>query len=325
MGSRLIICENYIKLRQSTTKLVGFEFGNVICKFGVNIIKSKLIRMKKLLLITLAFTMSYAINAQIKTPAPSPGAKIEQTVGLTEVAVEYSRPAMRGRTIYGDLVPFDKLWRTGANTRTKVTFSNDVKVGGHTLKAGSYAIFSIPQKDMWDVIFYTEHEGGGAPQELDENKVAARFMVDVQGMPMDIESFTITIDDITSSSAVIGILWEKTYVGIKFEVPTDEAVLASINTVLSNDPKAADYYAAATYYSSENKDIKTAKEWMDKAMSMTEKPAFWQLRQQSLIYAKSGDKQGAIAIAKKSLAGAEEAGNADYIKMNTESIAEWEQ
>lgn len=281
--------------------------------------------MKNLLLLTLAFTMSYAINAQVKTPAPSPGSKIEQTVGLTEVAVEYSRPAMRGRAIYGDLVPFDKLWRTGANARTKVTFSNDVKVLGHDLKAGSYAIFSIPQKDMWDVIFYTEFEGGGTPKELDENKVAARFMVDVQAMPMDIESFTITIDDVTSTSAVLGILWEKTYVGIKFEVNTDEAVLASINEALSNDPTAADYYAAATYYLSEDKDIKMAKEWMDKAMSMSEKPAYWQLRQQSLIYAKAGDKEGAIAIAKKSLAGAEEEGNADYVKMNKESIAAWMQ
>lgn len=281
--------------------------------------------MKKLLVMVLAFTFSYGVNAQVQTPAPSPAAKVEQKVGLTDVSVEYSRPAMRGRAIFGDLVPFDKLWRTGANSRTKVTFSNDVKVGGHDLKAGSYAIFSIPQKDMWDIIFYSEYEGGGAPQELDENKVAARFMADVQAMPMDIQSFTITIDDLTSSSAVIGILWEKTYVGIKFEVPTDEAVLASINTALSNDPKAGDYYAAATYYLSEEKDIKTAKEWMDKAMSMTEEPAFWQLRQQSLIYAKAGDKQGAITIAKKSLAAAEAAGNADYIKMNKESIAAWMQ
>lgn len=279
--------------------------------------------MKKLLLIMLAFTMSYAVNAQIQTPAPSPASSLEQKVGLTDVSIEYSRPAMRGRTIFGDLVPYGKVWRTGANARTKVTFSDDVTVGGKTLKAGSYAIFTIPQAAKWEVIFYTEYAGGGAPQELDESKVAARVMAEVYPVEMDIQSFTITIDDITNSSAVIGIMWERTYVAVPFEVPTDKAVMASIESALAG-PSANDYYNAAGYYLSEGKDASKAKEWIDKAMSMIEKPAFWQLRQQSLIYAAAGDKKGAIAIAKKSLAASEEAGNADYIKMNKDSLAEWQ-
>lgn len=279
--------------------------------------------MKKLLLIMLVFTMSYAVNAQINTPAPSPAAKIEQKVGLTDVAIEYSRPAMRGRTIFGDLVPYGKIWRTGANARTKVTFSDDVTIGGKTVKAGSYAILTIPQASKWEVIFYTDYQGGGAPQELDETKVAARVMADVYPIEMDIQSFTISFDDITSSSAVIGIMWERAYIPVPFAVHTDKAVMASIDAALAG-PSANDYYNAASYYLSEGKDAAKAKIWIDKSMSMTEKPAFWQLRQQSLIYAAAGDKKGAIAIAKKSLAASIEAKNDDYIKMNKESLAEWQ-
>ena len=271
----------------------------------------------------LVFTMSYAVNAQINTPAPSPAAKIEQKVGLTDVAIEYSRPAMRGRTIFGDLVPHGKIWRTGANARTKVTFSDDVTIGGKVVKAGSYAILTIPQASKWDVVFYTDYQGGGAPQEFDETKVAARVMADVYPIEMDIQSFTISIDDITSSSAVIGIMWERSYIPVPFAVHTDKAVMASIDSALAG-PSANDYYNAASYYLSEGKDAAKAKMWIDKSMSMTEKPAFWQLRQQSLIYAAAGDKKGAIAIAKKSLAASVEAKNDDYVKMNKESLAEWQ-
>jgi hypothetical protein len=280
--------------------------------------------MKKLLLIMFAFTISYAVNAQISSPAPSPASKIEQKVGLTDVTIEYSRPAMRGRTIFGNLVPYGKIWRTGANARSKVTFSDDVTVGGKTVKAGSYAILTIPQATKWEVIFYTDYLGGGAPQEIDETKVAARVMADVYPVEMDIQSFTITVDDITSSSAVIGIMWERTYVPVAFGVPTDAVVMASIDSALAG-PSAGDFYSAAAYYLSEGKDVAKAKEWIDKSMSMTKAPAFWQLRQQSLIYAAAGDIKGAIEIAKKSLAESEKAGNADYVKMNKESLAEWMQ
>ncbi|MBT8273926.1 MAG: DUF2911 domain-containing protein [Bacteroidia bacterium] len=280
--------------------------------------------MKKLILLLLVFTFTFSVNAQIETPAPSPAAKIEQKVGLTDVTVEYSRPSMRGRVIFGNLVPFGKVWRTGANARTKVTFSDDVTVGDKTLKAGSYGILTIPHAESWDVIFYTEADGGGAPAELDKSKIAATVNAPVQAMPMDIQSFTISIDDITSNDAVIGFLWEKTYVGVKFGVPTDATVMASIDKTMGG-PGFGDYYAAAGYFLSEGKDIAKAKKWIDKAMAMNDNPRFWQLRQQSLIYAAAGDKKGAIDLAKKSLAAAEEAGNADYIKMNKESIAEWMQ
>lgn len=263
------------------------------------------------------------VELKITTPQPSPFGTVTQKVGLTDVAIEFSRPGMKGRTIFGDLVPYGKIWRTGANANTKVTFSSDVIVDGQTLKAGSYGIYSIPNKDKWEVMFYSEADKRGVPRDWDDAKVAAKTSVDVYPLPMGIETFTISIDDVTNNSASIGIMWEKAYVGIKFEVPTDELVEANIDAVLSATPKAGDYYNAAVYYSQNDKDIKKASEWMDKAMSMTEKPAFWQLRQQSLIYAKAGDTENAIATAKKSLAGAQEAKNDAYIKMNTESLKEW--
>ena len=278
--------------------------------------------MKKIMLFFPVFAISFCSYSQIQTPQPSPFSKVEQQVGLTDVTLEYSRPNMRNRAIFGDLVPYGKVWRTGANARTKITFSDDVTVGNATLKAGTYAIFSIPNKTSWEVIFYTEHAGGGAPQTLDESKVAARVVAEVYPMPMKIETFTMTFDDLTSNSGVLPMLWEEVYVGVQFNVPTDAKAAASIEKVMAG-PSSNDYYSAASYYFQEGKDIAKAKEWIDKAISMSAKPAFWQLRQQSLIYAKAGDKKGAIEVAKKSLAASEDAKNEDYIKMNKDSLKEW--
>jgi hypothetical protein len=280
-------------------------------------------KMKKLITLLMVFAVTFTVNAQIETPQPSPLQKIEQKVGLTDVSVQYSRPSMKGRTVFGDLVPYGKLWRTGANQNTMVTFSTDVMVGESTLKAGSYAIFSKPNKDNWEVIFYSDTNNWGTPQKWDESKVAATVNAKVYDIPMDIETFTVSFDDLTNDSAVLGIMWEKTYVAVKFDVPTDKAVTTAINKVM-NGPSADDYYAAARYYLESGKDINKAVVWMDKAIEMTkENPRFWWLRQQSLIKAKAGDKKGAIKAAKASLEGAEKAGNADYIKMNKDSLKEW--
>lgn len=267
--------------------------------------------------------MTFSVTAQIQTPAPSPFSKVEQKVGLTDVTLEYSRPNMRGRTIFGDLVPYGEVWRTGANARTKITFSDDVMIDGKTLKAGTYAIFTKPSEKSWEIYFYTEHDGGGTPETWDESKVAAKVTSEVYPMPMKIETFTMTFDDLTNSSATLGILWSDVYAGVKFDVPTDKMVTASIEKAMKG-PGANDYYSAAVYYLQEGKDINQAKTWIDKAVSLAgDKTPFWQLRQQSLIYAKAGDKKGAITVAKKSLAAAEAAGNADYVKMNKDSLKEW--
>ena len=260
---------------------------------------------------------------KITTPQPSPKATVEQRVGLTDISVEYSRPGVKGRAVFGDLVPYGKTWRTGANFNTKVTFSSDVSIDGQTLNAGSYGLYTVPNKNSWEVMFYSESDNSGVPRDWDDTKVVAKTSVEVYSMPMNVETFSITFDDVSGTSAVIGLLWEKTYIGIKFEVPTDKLVSETIDAVMAASPEAGDYYNAAIYYRQQDLDIKKANEWMEKAMSLTEKPAFWQLRQQSLIYAKMGDTENAIAVAEKSLELSKIAGNEAYIKMNTQSLAEW--
>ena len=277
--------------------------------------------LKKLAILFVAIGFTSTANAQIKTPQPSPSSKIEQVVGLTDVTLEYSRPAMRGRTIFGGLVPFGKTWRTGANANTKITFGDNVTIDGQELKKGTYAVYTIPNETTWDVIFYSDANNWGTPREWDESKVAAKTTVEAHQMNMKIESFTMTFDDLTSGSAVLGILWESTYVGVKFEVPTDKIASKSIDGVM-NGPSNNDYFQAATYYHTEGKNLKQALTWMQEA-TKGDNPPFWHLRRMSLIQADLGDKAGAIATAKKSLAGAEKANNADYVKMNKESIAEW--
>lgn len=279
--------------------------------------------MKKhmLTLCSLVFA-TFGITAQVQTPPPSPTAKVAQQVGLTDITLEYSRPAMRGRTVMGELVPYGKVWRTGANENTKITFSDDVKIGGKELKKGTYAIYTIPNTSTWEVIFYSDANNWGNPEKWDDSKVALKTTVSAESMPFDIKSFTMLFGDITNNSAMLDILWERTYVGVKIEVPTEKKAMASIDKAL-NGPSARDYFSSAVYYLDEGKDIAQAKAWIDKAVEMQEDTPFWMLRQKSLIYHKAGDKKGAIKAAKASMTAAEKANNADYVKMNKDSLKEW--
>jgi len=279
--------------------------------------------LKKLAILFVVIGFTSTVNAQIKTPQPSPAAKIEQVVGLTDVTIEYSRPAMRGRTIFGGLVPYGKVWRTGANANTKITFGDNVTIDGKELKKGTYAIYTIPNETSWDVIFYSDANNWGTPQEWDENKVALKTTVPAIKIQAQIESFMITFDEIKTGSAVLGMLWDDLFVGVKFEVPTDKITSKSIERVMSG-PSGNDYFQAATYYHTEGKDLEQALTWIKKATDV-ENPPFWYLRRMSLIQADLGDKSGAITTAKASLAGAEKANNVDYVKMNKESITEWQQ
>jgi len=287
-----------------------------------NVLTFKYTIMKKLILLVCVGLFSLGAYAQIKTPAPSPFQKIEQKVGLTDVTLEYSRPSIKGRKIFGGLVPFNKVWRTGANANTKITFSDDVTVGENTLKAGSYAIYTKPTAQSWEVIFYSDAGNWGTPSKWDASKVAASINVQVYPMPMSIETFTMSFDDLKNNSANLGILWENAYVGVPLQFNTDEKVTASIENVM-NGPSSGDYYSSAVYYLEAGKDINKAKTWIDKAIAMREKPAFWFHRQQSLIYAKAGDKKGAIKAAQTSLKLAKTAKNNDYVALNTKSLKEW--
>ena len=176
--------------------------------------------MYKKLLLVLLFVGTLNVNAQVKAPAPSPTAKSEQKVGLTDITIEYSRPSMRGRTIFGGLVPYGKTWRTGANANTKITFSDDVTIAGDSLKKGTYAIYTIPNETSWDVIFYSDAKNWGTPQKWDDSKVALKTKAKVFNYPnMDMETFTILLDNLADGkSANLNFLWDDTIAIIKIDV-----------------------------------------------------------------------------------------------------------
>ncbi len=276
--------------------------------------------MKKLIYM-LAICVSSTALAQVQTPQPSPSSKIYQTVGLTEVSVEFSRPAMRGRKIMGALVPYGAIWRTGANKNTVITFGDAVTFGEQELAAGSYALYTRPGKDLWEVFFYSSSDNWGTPDPWDASKVAATIEV-APTKGSDIESFSIWFSNLHNNGGTLNIGWADTRVALPFGVPTVAKATASIEKALKKDPKHRDYYSAAVYYLQEDQDLNQAKAWIEKAIEGKD-DAYWYFRQYSLILEGLKDVDGAIAAAKKSLALAEEAGNPDYVRMNKAAIAEW--
>ncbi|MDR9456055.1 MAG: DUF2911 domain-containing protein [Salegentibacter sp.] len=277
--------------------------------------------MKKLILFLCTAGVMSAAQAQVQAPQPSPFTKIEQKVGLTDVTLEYSRPGMRDREIFGDLVPFGEVWRTGANENTKITFSDDITIQGKELKAGTYAIYTIPKENEWEVLFYSDASNWGNPVEWKEEKVALKATAELMELPFEMETFTILIDDLQNNSASLNFIWDTTLASLTFDVPTEAKAMASIKKVM-NGPGAGDYFAAASYYHDEKKDLEKAYEWINKSVEMGNN-AYWVLRRKSLIEADLGKKEEAIATAKKSLEAAEKAGNQDYVKMNKDSLKEW--
>ena len=280
--------------------------------------------MRAIIFTLLLFTVNLSFS-QINTPRVSPASEVEQMVGLTEIEIKYSRPSMRGREVFGNLVPFGKVWRTGADNSTKISFDTDVIISGKTIQSGTYSIFSIPNKESWEIILYSDVELWGVPRDWSENKIVFSSMFDVKKLKKSntVETFTISFNDLTNNDVNMSISWENTSVDIKIEVPTRSMVESDINKVLSDNPKSSDYYAAAVFYRQENINLDKALEWMNKAIEMNESPRFWQYRQQSLIMAANDKFADAVDAAKKSLNLAVEADNQDYIKMNRESIAEW--
>jgi hypothetical protein len=270
----------------------------------------------------LAVIAAFSINAQVKTPAPSPTGKVTQVVGLTDVEVVYSRPSMKGRTIFGDLVPFGKVWRAGANANSTISFSEDVVIDGKTLKKGKYSLYVNPKAESWDVIFYSTTDNWGVPENWSDSNIALKTNVKTEMLNRPVETWTIGINGLDNNYGMLEFSWEKTLAAVKFEVPTAKTAMASIEKALGG-PSAADYFSAAQYYYQSNGDLNKALTFVNKALELNKDKPFWYSRQKSLIQAKLGDKRGAIETANMSLAAAKAANNTDYVKMNQESIAEW--
>ena len=278
--------------------------------------------MKKVLLALTLIMASYSIEAQVKTPQLSPKSTLNQVVGLTDVEIIYSRPSARGRAVLGNLIPFGKLWRTGANENTTIAFSDDVVIDGKTLPKGKYALYTTPRADNWEIVFYTKTDNWGNPEVWDETKVALKTNAKPGMLNNTVESFTIGISNLDNNFAFLELSWENTVVAIKFEVPTQKKAIASIEKALAG-PTAGDYFSSAQYYYQSNGDLVKALAYVNKALEMNKDKPYWYNRLKSLIQAKMGDKKGAIETAKVSLSAAEAAKNQDYVKMNKDSIEEW--
>ena len=219
--------------------------------------------MKKVVLLVALLLSSLTFQSQIVTPQPSPKCFLNQMVGLTDVEIEYSRPGVKGRNVFGNLVPFGKVWRTGANSNSTISFSEDVVIDGKTLKKGKYALFTMPKVESWEVIFYSKTDNWGNPEVWNESDVALRASVVPHMLNRNVENLTIDINNLDNNFGYLNISWEKTLVSLKFEVPTQKMAMASIDKIMAG-PSAGDYFSAAQFYLQSNGDIEKALNYINK-------------------------------------------------------------
>lgn len=260
-------------------------------------------------------------QAQINTPQPSPLSTVTQRVGLTDITITYSRPSAKGRTVAGTLIPMGKRWRTGANATTKIKFSDEVILEGKKVPAGEYGLYTIPNKDTWAVVLSKNTKQGANVEDFKDEDNVATISAKTYNLANKVETFTINFSDLTPATANVDMQWEN--IGAKFRITTevDSKVMAQINEkVIKGAATAtpADYAAAAVYYLDNNKDMKQALAWMQKANEKD--PKFWNVHTEAKIRMKMKDYKGATASAEQSKKLATEAKNDDYVKMNDELI-----
>ncbi|NBP67473.1 MAG: DUF2911 domain-containing protein [Cytophagia bacterium] len=279
--------------------------------------------MKKLLFAIL-FVAILTAEAQVQTPQPSPSATVSTVVGLTDVKIDYARPRTKGRKIFGEgadvLVPNGKIWRTGANNGTKITFSDEVTVEGTKVAKGEYLLFSWPGASEWTVSLYKDLSIGGNTDAYKAENEVAKFKVKPGKLTEKVDMFTMNITDLSddSKTAKIEIAWENTSVKFGIAVDYDAKVMKSIETATKVAP--ANYANAAIYYAENGKDLNQALTWINEAIKANPK-AFWYIHQKAKIQAKAGDVKGARETANESIRLAKENGNDfGYVKMNEDFL-----
>lgn len=252
----------------------------------------------------------------IVTPQPSPLCKVEQRVGITDFTLTYSRPSVKGRKIFGDLEEFGKIWRFGANSPTKLKFTDSAKVGNTWLAPGEYALYAMPaQTGDWTI--YVGKDTRVQAGEFKPADAAATIMAKPETLPMNVETFTLEFTDLTTTTANLTMMWEKTAVRIPITVEVDRKVMANISKVMGD---VSPYYAAASYYYETGRDPKQAIEWVDKTLEKSK--GYWIYLLKARLQLKAGDKAGAIATAETAKTKAKEAGNTQYVKMSEKLIAD---
>lgn len=275
--------------------------------------------LKTLMILALAVSLNTELQAQgIKIPQASSAQTITQNFGLGKVSISYSRPNLKGRKVFGEMEPFDKVWRTGANSATSVTFTDPVKVGGQELPAGTYGLFTIPGKTEWTVIFNKDSKQWGA-YEYKESEDVLRIKVKPVKLNEKVETFTIQFANVYPTTAQLQLSWENTGLNIDLTTEIDAQVMASIEEAMKGDKKP--YFAAAQYYFENGKDLKKALEWVNAAEAADPK-APWVRLWKGRIQLKMGDKAGAIASAEAGIKLATEAKVDEYVRLNSALLAE---
>lgn len=274
----------------------------------------------------LALLAPAAAHAQqaLKLPRVSQKATVTQTVGLTDVTITYSRPGVKGRTIWGDLVPYDQVWRTGANEATTFQVSQDVKINGQALPAGTYSLHTIPGKTQWTVIFNKTADQWGS-YEYDQKQDALRIQVTPQPGPNQ-ELMGFSFPDVQNDKATVEFAWEKVRVPFTVEAGTNEQALAGIRKALSGEVKEWNVpYSAANYVvTAKLPDQAEAMKWIDQSIAL--KPTFYNLRLKSQMLDQAGNKKDAVAAAEKAVAlGKENSKDVDQgeVAKTEKQIAEW--
>lgn len=274
--------------------------------------------MKKIALLSAALLFVIIANAQVKTPAPSPGQTIKQDFALSSIELSYSRPAVKGRKIFGDLVPFDDVWRTGANGATTLTFGEEVIIGGKKIPAGKYGLLSIPGKASWTLII-TKQTNVTSPSAYKQEEDVVRVNAKPVASPVKYETFTMQFANIKPESCDLQIMWDNTIVTLPVQADIESKIMAAIDQSMQSEKPA--YFQAASYYLENGKDLKKATEWFAKAVD-AQPDAFWVRYQYARALAKSGKKAEAKSAALKSKELALAAKNGDYVKLNEKLIAD---
>jgi len=269
--------------------------------------------MKRFVFCALLVVVFTSIKAQsIKTPFPSPPQTIKQDFGVSSIELSYSRPGVKGRKVFGDLVPFGKVWRTGANNATTINFVDEVTIGGVKVPAGKYGLLTIPDKDSWTVII-TKQVDVTNPADYKVESDVARVSVKPMAMKDKIETFTMQFANVKPSSCELQMMWENTAVSLPISTDVESVVMKQIENTMNKDNRP--YYQAAVYYLENGKDLNQALAWFDKAIEL-QPNAYWVYHQRANALAKMGKKEDAKASAQKSIQLAKEAKNDDYVRLN---------
>ncbi len=274
--------------------------------------------MKKLLFAGIASFALFTSDAQLKIPAPSPTQTLRQDFGLASIEVVYSRPGVKGRKVFGDLVPYGKVWRTGANSATTISFGDEVMIGGKKVPAGKYGLVTIPDKKEWTIII-TKQLDLTSPDAYKPDMDVARVTVEAMKAPGDVESFTMMFENVKPSSCELRMSWERTEVVMPITTEIDSKVMKQIDQLIIKDGRQ--YFQAAMYYMDNGKDLNQALLWFDKAVE-NQPNAFFIHHQRANCLAKMGKKDEAKAAAEKSRAQAVEQKNDDYVRLNDKLLAE---